>query len=141
MRWRVALGRQLCAYLYHFMRIKSLQLNAAVTPTQAQELGRAIDRWRRAKGLTQAQLLRTAQISQGQLSRILSGRFSRTSAAIHRLCCAASVDVEQHLAETSSSAGWGKALERALHRSWDGTPRHARELIRLLRVAKGLRSS
>lgn len=123
------------------MRIKSTQLNAAITPTQAQELGRAIDRWRRMQGLTQTQLLRTAQVSQGQLSRILSGRFSRASAAVHRLCHAASVEVGQHLAEASPSAGWDKALERALHRSWDGTPRHARELIRLLRVAKGLRSS
>jgi hypothetical protein len=31
-------------------------------------------------------------------------------------------------------------LERAVHRSWDGTPGHARELLRLLRVAKALRT-
>lgn len=122
------------------MRIKSAQLNAAVTPSQAQDLGQAIDRWRRTQGLTQAQLLRTAQVSQGQLSRILAGRFTRASAAVHRLCRAAGVDVAHHLSDTLRSAGWGTVLERALHRSWDGTPGHARELIRLLRVAKALRS-
>jgi transcriptional regulator with XRE-family HTH domain len=122
------------------MRMKSSQLNAPVTPSQAQRLGRAIDRWRRAQGLTQTQLLRTAQVSQGQLSRILSGRFSRASAAVLRLCRAAGADVEQHAPDPSRRGDWGTVLERAVHRSWDGTPGHARELLRLLRVAKALRS-
>lgn len=121
------------------MRIEFSQLNAPVTPTQARDLGRAIDRWRRTQGFTQVQLLRTAQVSQGQLSRILTGRFSRASEAVHRLCRAAGLDV-QHLASSPGSNGWQTVLERALHGSWDGTPRHARELIRLLRVAKALRS-
>lgn len=122
------------------MRIKSAQINAPVTPTHAQHLGRAIDRWRRTKGLTQTQLLRTAQVSQGQLSRILSGRFSRASAAVLRLCRAAGVDVTEEVAGSSHRGDWGTALERAVHRSWDGTPEHAQELLRLLRVAKALRS-
>lgn len=121
------------------MRIKSSELNVAVSPAQAQDLGQAIDRWRRTQGLTQTQLLRTAQVSQGQLSRILAGRFSRTSAAVLRLCRAAGLDVTQHLATTPASGRWRTVLERALQRSWDGTPTHARELIRLLDVAKALR--
>lgn len=121
--------------------MKSSQLNTPLAPSQAQALGRAIDRWRRAHGFTQTQLMRTAQVSQGQLSRILSGRFSRTSAAVHRLCRAAGVDVTQHVSGTSPSDRWRSVLNRALLRSWDGTPEHARELIRLLRVAKALRSA
>lgn len=121
------------------MRITPSQLNAAITPAQAQELGRTIDQWRHTQGLTQTQLLRTAQVSQGQLSRILSGRFSRASEAVCQLCRAAGVDLEQYTAEASSSAGWGKKLEHALHCCWDGTPHHAQKLIRLLRVAKDLR--
>ncbi|MBN8739075.1 MAG: hypothetical protein BGP24_10075 [Lysobacterales bacterium 69-70] len=121
------------------MRIKSAHLDATVSPSQAQNLGRAIDRWRRIQGLTQTQLLRTAQVSQGQLSRILAGRFTRASTAVHRLCRAAGVDIADHLTDPPRSAAWGTVLERALHRSWDGSPGHARELIRLLRVAKALR--
>lgn len=121
--------------------MKSSHINASIAPAQAQELGRAIDRWRRIQGLTQTQLLGTAQVSQGQLSRILSGRFSRASAAVIRLCRAAGVDVAQHVAGPSRRRDWGTVLERAVHRSWDGTPAHARELIRLLRVAKALRTS
>lgn len=123
------------------MRIRSAHLDVTVSPSQAQNLGRAIDRWRRMQGLTQTQLLRTAQVSQGQLSRILAGRFSRASIAVHRLCRAAGVDIAEHLTDPPRSAAWGTVLERALHRSWDGSPGHARELIRLLRVAKALRSS
>ncbi len=121
------------------MRIKSSHIDAPVTHSQAQEIGRAIDRWRRVRGLTQAQLLRTAQVSQGQLSRILSGRFCRASEAVHRLCRAAGLDVAQHLVSAGRDNGWAAALERAVHRSWDGTPAHARELVRLLRVAKALK--
>jgi len=122
------------------MRMKSSQLNAPVTPTQAQQLGRAIDRWRRTQGLTQTQLLRTAQVTQGQMSRILSGRFSRASAAVIRLCRAAGLDVAQQVTSSTHRSDWGTVLERAVQRSWDGTPEHARELLRLLRVAKALRS-
>lgn len=122
------------------MRIKSSDLNTPVSLPQAQRLGQAIDRWRLTQGLTQTQLLRTARISQGQLSRILSGRFSRISAAVQRLCRAAGVDVAKEMAGASSDDGWRSVLARAVHRSWDGTPAHARELIRLLRVAKALRT-
>lgn len=121
------------------MRIKSSLLDTPIAPSLAHDLGRAIDRWRRTQGLTQAQLLHTAQVSQGQLSRILSGRFSRASTAVHRLCRAAGVDVAQRLAAAPRSESWEKVLESALHRSWDGTPEHARELLRLLRVARALR--
>lgn len=122
------------------MRKKPPQLNARITPDQARELGQAIDRWRRTRGLTQAQMLPTARVSQGQLSRILAGRFSRTTPAVRRLCQTAGVDVTPYLAATPSSGRWRSVLERTLHRSWDGSPRHARALIRLLQAANALRS-
>lgn len=121
------------------MRISSKQLNAAVAASQAQDLGHAIDRWRNSQGLTQAQLRQTAKVSQGQLSRILAGRFRRASPAVHRLCRAAGIDLSQRLSDEIRE-DWGANLERALHRSWDGTPQHARELMQLLRVARALRS-
>jgi sugar-specific transcriptional regulator TrmB len=60
---------------------------------RAKELGRDLDRWRRDAGLTQTSLRRTAKVSQGQLSRILSGRFSRMSPAVQCLCKAAGISL------------------------------------------------
>jgi transcriptional regulator with XRE-family HTH domain len=110
-----------------------------IPPMLAQEVALAVDRWRRKSGLKQIQLLRTADISQGQLSRILAGRFTRSSAALERLCVAAGIDLDEILAKGSTTASWRTQLERELNRSWDGTPAHARELIRLLRLTTSLR--
>lgn len=121
------------------MRIKTSLLTTRVDPVLAQDVGETVDRWRRDQGLTQAQLQRTARISQSQLSRILDGRFTRVSAAVQRLCSAAGVDLHLRLTAAPSDSRWRTELEQELLRSWDGTPGHARELIRLLRIAKALR--
>jgi transcriptional regulator with XRE-family HTH domain len=78
------------------------------TPIQAstaRRLGRELDRWRREAGFTQRDLTRSAKVSQGQLSRILSGRFTRSSAAVHRLCAAAGIDMPQRLSSAQARTG------------------------------------
>jgi transcriptional regulator with XRE-family HTH domain len=69
----------------------------SIQPSTARKLGRDLERWRRDAGLTQLDLTRSANISQGQLSRILSGRFARSSSAVQRLCAAAGIDMRQRL--------------------------------------------
>jgi transcriptional regulator with XRE-family HTH domain len=77
----------------------------SILPPAARRLGRDLDRWRRQAGLTQLDLKRTAKVSQGQLSRILSGRFARSSAAVERLCEAAGIDMRQRLSAQARSGG------------------------------------
>lgn len=86
------------------MRKRSVALTAPVLPMRARELGRDLDRWRRDAGLTQVSLQRTAKISQGQLSRILSGRFSRMSPAVQSLCKAAGIAVLHRSGKPASEA-------------------------------------
>jgi len=81
------------------MREHPAHLASPVSPALAKQLGRDLDRWRRNAGLTQVRLQRTAKISQGQLSRVLSGRFSRMSPAIRSLCEAAGIDMLQRLSK------------------------------------------
>jgi transcriptional regulator with XRE-family HTH domain len=82
---------------------ESLPSTAPILPPAARRLGRDLDRWRRKTGLTQLDLKRTANVSQGQLSRILSGRFARSSAAVRRLCEAAGIDLRQRLSAPERS--------------------------------------
>jgi transcriptional regulator with XRE-family HTH domain len=75
------------------MRKPTGRFAARVSPIEAKELGHALDRWRRDAGLTQVSLQRTSKVSQGQLSRILSGRFSRMGPAVQFLCKAAGINL------------------------------------------------
>jgi len=119
------------------MRIKRNSECRKISPERALDVGRKIDRWRKEKALTQTSMQQIAGISQGQLSRILEGKFSVATMAVQSLCAAAGVSLEETAKERA--IGVGKDLERELHRSWDGTEEHARELIRLLQVARALR--
>jgi len=75
------------------MRKPAARFVARILPIKAKELGHDLDRWRRDGGLTQVSLQRTSKVTQGQLSRILSGRFSRMSPAVQSLCKAAGINL------------------------------------------------
>lgn len=91
------------------MREHPAEPASPVAPALAKQLGRDLDLWRRTAGLTQVRLQRTAKISQGQLSRILSGRFSRMSPAIRFLCEAAGIDMLQRVGKPARKTVVAKA--------------------------------
>lgn len=117
------------------MRMKRDAERQTVSADIALQIGRAIDAWRRKEGMTQRDLSVIARISQGQISRILAGRFSYADATVGLLCDAAGISCPSH----SSPALAGQALHRRLHAEldncWDGTKAGADALIELLRAA------
>jgi transcriptional regulator with XRE-family HTH domain len=120
------------------MRIMLAKRQPKALPQLAQEIGQELDRWRRRKDLTQQDLEQIARVSQGQLSRILEGRFTRVGPALRRLCRSAGIDLARRL-RSSGGAPMAARLETELKRSWDGSDAHAHALIQLLRVARSLR--
>lgn len=92
-----------------------------------------------AHAKSQADLERIAKVSQGQISRILSGQFTGPGPALRRLCAAAGVDLDEEMANGARERSQQK-LQEELERCWDGSSEHAASLTALLRVAKRLRA-
>ncbi|WP_425529514.1 helix-turn-helix domain-containing protein [Stenotrophomonas nitritireducens] len=117
------------------MRMKRDVKRLTVSADVALQMGRAIDAWRRKEGMTQRDLSVIAQVSQGQISRILAGRFSYADVSVNLLCKAAGINYPGG----SRPAAAGQALHRRLHAEldscWDGTKAGADALIELLRAA------
>lgn len=87
-------------------------------------------------GLTQMAAAKALDISQSQISRLLSGKGKRQSNAYRRLCIYVS-----RLESASRGLGAGRvALERAIEEAWDGTDDHAEALATVIRSLKALRS-
>ena len=120
------------------MRMKKRKESEVLSVETALQIGRAVDAWRLAHAKSQRDLEDIAKVSQGQISRILAGKFSHASPPIVRLCTAAGVDWQ---AGNRSSAG--QALQRRLYAEldgcWDGSKAGAQALIELLRAVGRLR--
>jgi transcriptional regulator with XRE-family HTH domain len=76
-------------------------------------------------------------INQGQVSRILQGKFRKLDGHAMQLCQFLGVDLSEISAGKSREAEL--ALEKALYRLWDGSQEDANRLVRLLEDLKELR--
>ncbi|WP_434028990.1 helix-turn-helix domain-containing protein [[Pseudomonas] boreopolis] len=106
----------------------------AVPAEAALQIGEELDAWRRKQGMTQRELKQIAQVSQGQISRILAGKFSYADPPVLRLCAAAGINWSGRAPAIAK-----QALHRRLHAEldscWDGSEAGAEALIGLLRAA------
>lgn len=112
--------------------MKLTEQRSLVAPEDAKELARRLEQWRRDRRLTQAELAEVAGITQSQLSRLLSGKFSKTNAAVLRLMQASGVGIPAPNQKKFMRA----KLERELERCWDGSESHALLIMRLLKAAR-----
>ena len=119
------------------MRMKIARHPLPIPQVTALSLGCELDRWRRNRSLTQDALKRISKVSQGQVSRVLAGEFSRATPPVRRMCKAAGIDLEQRLASEPDETLRGR-LHAELDRCWDGTEAQAGALMQLLRAARAL---
>jgi transcriptional regulator with XRE-family HTH domain len=120
------------------MRMKKRKETKAVSTEAAFQIGKAVDAWRLTHAKSQRDLQDIAKVSQGQISRILAGKFSHASPPVVRLCTAAGIDWQ-----ASSGSSASQALQRRLYAEldgcWDGSRAGAQALIELLRAVGRLR--
>lgn len=116
------------------MRMKSVTERKVIPRKTAEQIGEALDSWRREHGVVQRELAGIAKVSQPQVSRILAGNFRYADSPVLRLCAAAGIECP-----SPGPAKAGQALRRRLHaeldRCWDGSKSGAEALIELLRAA------
>lgn len=88
----------------------------------------------RRSGMSQSELASALNVSQSQISRVLSGKAMRVTPLMHRLCAF----LMGSLSSTSvDRVRENRELLEAIAFAWDGSPRHAEALatvIRSLRV-------
>lgn len=119
------------------MRIESDQPKRRCTPAGAQAIGRKLERWRIRSGRSRADLELIASASQGQISRILSGKFTELGGSVELLCQAAGINVDKAAAADQRDSVRDRILTE-LDKCWDGSEAHAELLIEQLRLTSKL---
>lgn len=105
----------------------NLLAEAQLTAKRARELG-----------LTQVHIAQALQISQSQVSRILSGRARRRSRLFSDICKYVQTS---GMASSDTALGQAHEIHDALKVVWDGTPEHARALAVVIRSLGALHPS
>jgi len=100
------------------------------------KLGRALRVAARQNGISQAVLSNKIGINQSQVSRILSGKFSKTSKSVNALCIL--LKVTKTPTEGVVSLSNYPELSFCLAEFLDGTRRREKAIVRLLRSARSL---
>lgn len=102
------------------------------------EIAKALHRWMERGELSQALIAEKLNIHQSQVSRILRGNFKRFSSNVRKFCDEARIDV-QAVAPERVRPRKSRRLQKALEEVWDGTERHERALIRVIRSLQQLK--
>lgn len=89
----------------------------------------------KAKGVSQKEIAEEMDATQPQISRILSGKFTRSELA-RRLC--ERFDVAPPNAHISAADRALDDAKQSLHRIWDGTAPGARQLSELLKAVRSV---
>lgn len=89
----------------------------------------------RRSGMSQLELANALSVSQSQISRVLSGKATRVTPLMHKLC--------DYLMGSLSSASVDRVRENrelleAIAFAWDGSPRHAEALATVIRSLRAL---
>lgn len=98
------------------------------------EIAKRLRDFREEKGWTEETFASKADISQSHVSKILRGNFKLTSKNVRKLCQYAKLDVDL----TKGNPADNPDLMDALDEVWDGTPRRAKALARVIRSLRGL---
>lgn len=88
-------------------------------------------------GISQAKIASFVGASQGQVSRLLSGKVQRVSKLFEEIClCAERLEGGVSIEMVQSNDD----LLRALAETWDGTAEHAKALANVIRSLSGIYS-
>lgn len=89
----------------------------------------------RRGGMSQSELASALNVSQSQISRVLSGQTARVTPIMHKLC----EFLMGSLASTSvDRVRENRELLEAIAFAWDGSPRHAEALATVIRSLRAL---
>ena len=86
-------------------------------------------------GISQEELAREVGMHQSQVSRILRGEFRRLSPNLKKLCLYARIRVDS-LGNGGQGRLASEELGKAVAEVWDGSKRHEKALIRVIRSLK-----
>lgn len=80
--------------------------------------------------LDQSELAGVAGVSQGQVSRLISGKFKKPGKAYKKICNY----ISEALSSGQHMTAWGDGvIMEAISEVWDGSPEHARSLAHVIR--------
>lgn len=100
------------------------------------DIGRDLARWLHDQGKTQSEVASLMNVTQPQLSRILSGIFDPgRSRSAQKFCALAGVPLKESRPLTDAQQN----LYQVLNHVWDGSAEDAERLAALLRAAHHLR--
>lgn len=91
----------------------------------------------RRSGITQIALAEELGVSQSQISRVLSGKSSKRSKLLAKICNYA---FKPPPAAAAEAVRQNEELIKALAETWDGTQEHAQALATVIRSLGGLSS-
>ncbi|NPC56898.1 helix-turn-helix domain-containing protein [Caenimonas soli] len=89
--------------------------------------------------LSQTQIAKAVGLSQGQVSRILSGKGKKAGQSLEKIC--RYVFGSRGRTAGRASVAKNRELMSALAETWDGTPRHACALAAVIRTLSVLREN
>lgn len=106
-----------------------------ISTESALRIGDLLDKWRGHQ--KHEDLAEICGVTQGQVSKILAGKFTRLEGAVMRLCELARINpyAEAAIAQKSTTR---QRLYRVLDQCWDGSKEQADTLINLLQSASKL---
>jgi transcriptional regulator with XRE-family HTH domain len=102
---------------------------------RAHDIGLRLREAKRKKRYSQLEIATKSGVDQSQISRFIAGHFQRETPNLKRVCKALGV----HLASagpTPKNEAFSRTLAKELEGLWDGTHRHRRIIMRVVRALK-----
>lgn len=119
------------------MRMRKVPLPKKISAESAHRIGGLLDKWRGHQ--KHEDLAEICGVTQGQVSKILAGKFTRLEGTVMRLCELARIDPYAEAA-TAQKSTTRQRLYKVLDQCWDGSKEQADTLINLLQSASKLAS-
>lgn len=106
-----------------------------ISTESARRIGGLLDKWRGHQ--KHEDLAEICGVTQGQVSKILAGKFTKVEGAVVRLCELAGIDPYME-ADSTQQNTTRLRLHKVLDQCWDGSKEQADTLINLLQSASKL---
>lgn len=87
-------------------------------------------------GMKQKAISEACGLNQGQVSRILNGRFKECKGHVARLCKYAEITIVPHTVDPSQNL----TLMQALRKVWDGSDKHAQAIAKVVLALSDIKS-
>ena len=117
------------------MRMQKTSSPTKISAESARRIGGLLDNWRGHQ--KHEDLAEICGVTQGQVSKILAGKFTKVEGAVARLCELAGIDPYMEAASTQKNTTRLR-LYKVLDQCWDGSKEQADMLISLLQSASKL---